>query len=69
MTESFEFFDSVIDPRDHDCDWCVPVRPAAHAFEIKRRGKHFTGQFVWACERHKEIAEISADQKTNREAA
>jgi hypothetical protein len=63
MTEPFEFFDAVIDPKDHDCDWCDPPRKAAHAFEIKRRGKHFTGQFIWGCERHKEIAEISADQR------
>jgi hypothetical protein len=61
MTEPIEFFGATVDPKDHDCDWCE--RTAAHAFEIKKRSKGFTGQFMYGCPRHKRVAEVSADPR------
>lgn len=61
------YFGATVDPHDHDCDWCEMT--AEHAFEMYQRGKTHTGQFVYGCERHKELAEIGADPRKAKDAA
>lgn len=51
-------------PATRKCDWCE--RTAASALEIFRpRKKLGTGQFLYACPRHRKTAEEAIDQKRN----
>lgn len=55
------------DTTDAKCDWCP--EPATDSFEMQRRIKGAragatvgTGQFIFACDSHKEIAEKVANE-------
>lgn len=51
-------------PAERQCDFCE--RTAATSHEIfKPRKKVGTGQFLYACPRHRRVAEEAIDQKRN----
>ena len=60
------WFGEMADPSTKTCDWCE--KTAAHGYELYKGKKPVgTGQFLYACPRHKDLAKRTADGTKKRE--